>query len=160
MSAAYIVALIDTTQTPPVVVGAGIFSEGRTLTTDMRRAFPCEILEVKAESYDEAHQQARETVDKFPPFAWLKPLMSREDFEPTKLWAVHVQGPDTVIAQPNRECADSRAKHWNAFIEQRMSRDPSPNDPVMRCEVVEWPHSANGHAEELAKHGGYPEDIC
>ncbi|HKY40696.1 MAG TPA: hypothetical protein VJN18_32395 [Polyangiaceae bacterium] len=160
MSTAYIVALIDTTQTPPVVVGAGIFSDGRTLTTDLRRAFPVEIQEFKAETFQEAYEQARDTVEKYPPFAWLKPLMSREDFEPPKLWAVHVQGPGTVIAQPNRECADRRAKHWNAVIEHRMSKDPSPNDPVVRCEVIEWPHSAAGHAEELAKHGGYPEDIC
>ncbi len=80
MASAYVVAFVDTTQTPPVVVAAGIFSEGRSITTDIRRRFPLELLDVQAADYEAAHKLAREYVEKDPSLSWLKPLMWREEF--------------------------------------------------------------------------------
>lgn len=76
------------------------------------------------------------------------------------LWCVQVQGPGSVIPQPDRETAERRAKEWNAMLAKVLARNPSPLDPVMHCEVIPWPWSAEGHAEGLAEHGGAPEDIC
>ncbi len=76
------------------------------------------------------------------------------------LWCIHVQGPDSLIAQPDRETADKRAAEWQAGFDALMARDPSPNDPVLKAAVIEWPGAADSHAEDLAEHGGNPEDIC
>lgn len=76
------------------------------------------------------------------------------------LWCVHVLGPGSVIAQPDYETAIKRAKEWNRQIDEMMSRNPHPYDPIIHCNVSPWPYSAEGHAEALAEHGGNPEDIC
>jgi hypothetical protein len=74
---------------------------------------------------------------------------------------VHVQGPDTLVAQPDRETAERRAAEQNAVIEKIMeAREPSPYDPMLHCVARPWPYTAKGHAEDLAKHGGNPEDWC
>ena len=78
----------------------------------------------------------------------------------TELWCVHVLGPDTVIAQPDKQTAEKRAGEWNAGIAKMQARDPSQYDPKLECVVEPWPWTADGHAKELAEHGGKPEDIC
>lgn len=76
-----------------------------------------------------------------------------------KLWCVHVQGPDSLIAQPDRETADKRAAEWQAGFDAMLARDPSPNDPVLKAVVIEWPYTSRAHAECVAIHGGAPEDL-
>ena len=83
--------------------------------------------------------------------------MSTTDSKPdAQLTCVHVLGPDTLIAQPDMETAKRRAEEWNASFPKRRV----PNDIVFRCEVEPWPYSAKAHADDLAHHGGSPDDIC
>ncbi len=78
-----------------------------------------------------------------------------------ELWCVHVQGPDTVIAMPDKATAELRAGEWNAVVAASLARRAAtPHDPVIHCEATRWPWSIDGHAKDLAKHGGNPEDFC
>lgn len=76
------------------------------------------------------------------------------------LWCVHVRGPDSLIAQPDRETADRRAAEWNERIVTIAAREPHPYAPQITCVVAEWPHDAYSHAADLITHGGQPDDIC
>jgi hypothetical protein len=76
------------------------------------------------------------------------------------LWCVNVYGPGTFIAQPDFWTAAERAVKWSQGMLEMHRRDPHPLDPCMHCNVIAWPGTAEHHAEELAKHGGAPEDIC
>lgn len=78
----------------------------------------------------------------------------------TNLYCIHVLGPDSLIPQPDFWTAARRANEWSADMLKRHEADPSPYDPHMYCNVIEWPHSPESHAEELKRHGGEPEDIC
>jgi hypothetical protein len=69
------------------------------------------------------------------------------------LWAVHVQGPDDVLAMEDKPAAERRAAEINEWFErwsQRPEADPGL-DPRIHAEVIAWPHSAEGHAEALAE---------
>lgn len=85
--------------------------------------------------------------------------IKRRDFPKTELWAVHVQGPDDVLAAADRTDADRLASEINEFMAQMMGRpDASPNDPKILAVVVPWEGTAEHHAEALAeqqKGGGY-----
>lgn len=76
------------------------------------------------------------------------------------LWCVHIHGPDSLIAQPDLETAERRAKEWGAMFRDIMANNPSPYDPLLRAVVIRWPGTAETHAEDIAEHGGSPEDIC
>jgi len=74
-----------------------------------------------------------------------------------RLWCVHVQGPDDVIAMPSKSAALEHANDLNALF----GRHPyEEGDPIMRAVVIEWPHSADSHAADLviqdATHGAAP----
>lgn len=70
-------------------------------------------------------------------------------------------GPDTIIAQPDFATAVRRAAEWNEmFARIKASREPSPYDPIMHCNVIPYDGSPEAHAKQLAEHGGHPEDIC
>jgi hypothetical protein len=71
----------------------------------------------------------------------------------TKLWAVHVEGPDDVIAAVDRAEADTRAKEINEMYEaftKRPDADPAV-DPRWHASVVEWPYDLADHAEDVAR---------
>ena len=79
------------------------------------------------------------------------------------LWCVHVLGPDSLIPQPDYPTAVKRAQEWIAMFRELSTgggRTPSSFDPIMHCNVIVWTSSLERHAEELARHGGNPEDIC
>ena len=79
------------------------------------------------------------------------------------LWCVHIQGPDSIIAMPDRETADKRAAEWNDMFTKMIAGVPPDRRefyPTMKAEVIPYPYSAEGHAKQLAAHGGNPEDIC
>jgi hypothetical protein len=79
----------------------------------------------------------------------------------TKLWAVHVQGPDSIIAMPDLETAELRAKEWNAMFERLAAdRGNNPFDPTVKAVVINWGRHAKSHARDLAEHGGNPKDLC
>ncbi|HZN71226.1 MAG TPA: hypothetical protein VFC00_06030 [Micromonosporaceae bacterium] len=72
--------------------------------------------------------------------------------EPPTLWAVHVQGPDDVIAAADRGEAERRAAEINAVAAAVAARpDASPNDPKVYAVVIEWPYVRDEHAEEVAR---------
>jgi hypothetical protein len=69
-----------------------------------------------------------------------------------ELWAVHVEGPDDVIAAADRAEANTKAAEINqAWEEFRQRPDASENDPRWRAVVVPWTYGAAEHAEEIAR---------
>lgn len=67
------------------------------------------------------------------------------------LWALHIEGPDDVIAARDRAEADERAAEINAAYEQYKQRpDAGPDDPKWCAVVITWPGTATDHAEEVA----------
>jgi hypothetical protein len=72
----------------------------------------------------------------------------------TDLWAVHVEGPDDVLAAVDRAEADTKAAEINAAYEAFTKRpDASEHDAPWRATVVPWPFSAAGHAAAVARGG-------
>lgn len=66
------------------------------------------------------------------------------------LWCVNIQGPDDVIACRDR--ADAfRYALWMNLSFLRMYDDPSPYHPTIQAVIIEWPHSPESHAEDLAR---------
>lgn len=76
------------------------------------------------------------------------------------LWCVHILGPDTMIAQPDRETAERRAAEWNRMFAELGAKNSSPHDPKLEARVVAWPYTAASHAADVLMHGGSPKDIC
>ena len=74
-----------------------------------------------------------------------------------ELWCIHVQGPDTLIPQPNESTARQRAEAWNQSFETLVTQ--GPYEPRVRCVVEKWPYSFAQHALALEDHGGEPDDI-
>lgn len=70
----------------------------------------------------------------------------------TTLWAVHVEGPDDVIAAVDRAEADAKAKEINDGYEAFKQRPDHRPDVDVRwhANVIEWPYSAAEHHEEVA----------
>lgn len=71
----------------------------------------------------------------------------------TELWAVHVHGSDELLAMPDRTEADAAAREINNFQARYDAAHPDPHGlrPVVQAFVEPWPHSVEGHAEELAR---------
>ncbi len=68
------------------------------------------------------------------------------------LWAVHVQGPDDMIAAEDRAEADRRTAEINeAWTQFKKRPGASDNDPRWTAVVVPWPYSRGEHAEEVAR---------
>lgn len=53
-----------------------------------------------------------------------------------EMWAVHIQGPDDLIAVPDRQVADAVVTIFNRQFE----RDASPYCPTLKAHVVLWPY--------------------
>ena len=77
----------------------------------------------------------------------------------SELWCVHVEGPDSLIPQPDRETAERRAKEWNSGIALSGVLNHE-NSPHIHCKAIPWAYTAASHAASLAEHGGQPSDIC
>lgn len=77
--------------------------------------------------------------------------MENEMTDEPKLWAMHVPGPDDVFAMASEEAAHSAvAEHNKAVAEMWLAeRFGMTPEQVSAC-VIEWPHSAESHAESLA----------
>lgn len=88
----------------------------------------------------------------------VKPDVFDATYEPA-YWAVHVQGPDDMLAAADRTDADRMASEINQVAQQIASRpNASPLDPKLHAVVVPWEHSADAHADALARRtadGGY-----
>lgn len=82
MSKAYLVVLLDITQTPPVAVEVGIYSSSAAeLTLPLNRICAADIISTQAESYHEAQESLKRIVQTVPPYAWMIPLMRRNLYE-------------------------------------------------------------------------------
>ncbi len=72
---------------------------------------------------------------------------------PPPLWAVHVQGPDDIIAEPSKATAEQNAAALNAWYEKR-SQEPDFDPetfPRIHAEVIAWPYAREAHAEALTR---------
>lgn len=71
--------------------------------------------------------------------------------EPEPLWAVHVQGPDDVIAATCKEAAERYAQGLNDWYQARTQEpDFDPETfPRVHAEVVPWPYGRQAHTEAL-----------
>lgn len=68
------------------------------------------------------------------------------------LYAVHIEGPDDLIAAVDLAEAEARAAEINGIAEELADlSNASPADPVIRAVVIEWPYSFAEHAEEIAR---------
>lgn len=73
--------------------------------------------------------------------------------EAPTLWAVHIQGPDDVIATVDRSEADQRAgqiNDWYTAVTKRPDFD-AETFPRVQADVIEWPFSPAAHAEDVAR---------
>lgn len=81
----------------------------------------------------------------------IKPDVFEATYEPA-FWAVHVQGPDDIVAAADRTDADRLASEINEFMAQMMGRsDASPHAPKILAVVVPWKWTAEAHAEALTR---------
>jgi hypothetical protein len=74
-----------------------------------------------------------------PAAHWCRPLPAE-----TKLWGVHVSGPDDLHAAPSREEAAAAAERFNTWFSNRA--DKHPFDPQVHASVTEWPYGEREHA--------------
>lgn len=73
-----------------------------------------------------------------------------------ELWCVNITGPDDVIAVASREEAITLSARFNTWwIESIAAKGLHPYDPTMWAVPINWPHSAEGHAENLGDFGEY-----
>ena len=69
----------------------------------------------------------------------------------TALWCVNVQGPDDIVAMPDYVSAIKVANKFNEFwLRMKQERGQTIHDPRMWATPIEWPGSAQSHAENLA----------
>lgn len=73
---------------------------------------------------------------------------SREASKP--LWAVHVRGPDDVVAVPSYEDAIRLSDGLNWWWAVQPITE---NDPIISAVPILWNHTPEHHAEETAKLG-------
>lgn len=80
MPRAHLLAFIDTTHTPPIVVGAGIYSEDAgSITTDQRHRQAVEVGYIDGETFGDAHETWLELVNSNPHYEWLQQFISKPD---------------------------------------------------------------------------------
>lgn len=76
METAYLLGFVDTSQWPPVMVGAGIFSESHgSITTEQRKRFAVELQHCNASTYGEAADLLLRMVKDHPWYQWIWNLM-------------------------------------------------------------------------------------
>lgn len=76
--------------------------------------------------------------------------------EATKLWAMHVPGPDDVFAMESEAAAHEAAEaHNKAVKDAGLAERFGLPEASLTARVIEWPHSAESHTECLAN--GEPE---
>ncbi|SER51775.1 MULTISPECIES: hypothetical protein [Pseudomonas] len=64
-----------------------------------------------------------------------------------KLWAVHMQGPDEIMAMASHEDAEQFCAYFEDFAAKH------PHLPKVDCLIIEWPSSTEEHAEDLLAQG-------
>lgn len=73
-----------------------------------------------------------------------------------ELWAVHVHGPDDVLAAESREAAETEAREINEWWAAHWAERPGIS--LSLYAVAEpWPFSDGDHAANLARREEEPE---
>ncbi|WP_321814612.1 MULTISPECIES: hypothetical protein [unclassified Paraburkholderia] len=82
----------------------------------------------------------------------------------TKLWMLHIQGPDDVVGAPSKDDAEKVAAAFNKIHGEYLARkraetaaaggDPD-NWPTVVAVVAEWDSTAAAHAKSVKKY--WPE---
>jgi hypothetical protein len=73
---------------------------------------------------------------------------------PETLWAMHVLGPDDIVAMPDQATAEAKAAEVNAIAEMLRQRPTASDlDPHLSAAVIEWTGTAAEHAADLAENG-------
>ncbi|MGB3290991.1 MAG: hypothetical protein WBA83_17090 [Burkholderiaceae bacterium] len=63
------------------------------------------------------------------------------------LWAVHIIGPDDLIAAPSFHAAKAAVTRLNKIMLGESRRDGI----ICQAEVIDWPYGAESHAHSLRK---------
>jgi membrane-bound lytic murein transglycosylase MltF len=81
-----------------------------------------------------------------------------------KLWMLHIQGPDDVVAAPSKDEAEKVAAAFNNIHGEWLAKrraetataggDPD-NWPTVKAVVVKWDSTAAAHADSVKKY--WPE---
>lgn len=72
------------------------------------------------------------------------------------LYAIHMQGPDDVIAAPSKAAAEAVVKNFNQYWEDHKAG--RGHDVHIVAAVVEWTHGPVEHAKDvLASFGEYAD---
>ncbi len=66
------------------------------------------------------------------------------------MWAVHVEGPDDIVARADYAAALEMATDLNDYYNRFKD-----SEPAIVAKVIEWPFSEVGHGQELAKGEDY-----
>jgi hypothetical protein len=78
-----------------------------------------------------------------------------------KLWMLHIQGPDDVIAAPSKTEADKVASgfnaYWGEYLEKQraasVAEGKNPDHwPTISAVVVEWDSTAKAHAKSVTQY--------
>jgi hypothetical protein len=79
----------------------------------------------------------------------------------SKLWMLHIQGPDEIVAAPSKDEAERVAAafnaYWGAYLAKQRAasvaegKDPD-NWPTINAVVIEWDSTPAEHAESVAKY--------
>jgi hypothetical protein len=64
------------------------------------------------------------------------------------LYAVHVQGPDDIIAAPSKREAEVLAEKLNAFFAE-VAQKSGPAAPIIEAVVITWPYGKEGHEAQI-----------
>lgn len=73
-----------------------------------------------------------------------------------KLWCIHIPGPDDLHAAPSHAIAERMAERHNKDMQEFFDKNPEKlsqwavTADQCKAQVIEWPHGAEEHAEELA----------
>jgi hypothetical protein len=79
----------------------------------------------------------------------------------TKLWMLHIQGPDDVVAAPSKDEADRAAAAFNAYWGEYLAKQRATSVaegrnpdhwPTIAAVVVKWDSGPHSHAASLAQY--------
>lgn len=77
-----------------------------------------------------------------------------------QLWGIHIPGPGDVLAAPSKAAAEHMAAKHNESMTSYLEAHPELLDrwgvtlESIKAQVIEWPHGADEHADELADFDG------
>lgn len=106
-------------------------------TFDEQRALLAGVEQAISHAYDRAFQAGRDSRGPVP--------------DDARLWAVHHQGSDDIIAQPDRAAADRLIALLAEHDDQQAQRERPEVAVYHRAVLVEWPYTPQDHADALSR---------